>query len=116
MFCPECRAEYREGFYECADCKIPLVSELPPEPKLEFIEYEKVLTAFNLAQIALIKSLLDSENVTYYIQGEHILPYYPHGPARVMVKKDQVEMAKEILRELDLGINGKMKDEEEFED
>ena len=100
MFCPECKAEYREGFYECAECKVPLIDELPPEPEVEYIEYEKVHTAFNLSDVAIIKSLLDSENVTYYIQGEHIILHYPHGPARVMVKKDQVELAKEILKDL----------------
>ncbi len=31
MFCPECRREYREGFTECAYCKVPLVETLPEE-------------------------------------------------------------------------------------
>jgi hypothetical protein len=29
MFCPNCKAEYREGFFECADCNIQLVEKLP---------------------------------------------------------------------------------------
>ena len=29
MFCPQCRAEYREGFVECSDCHVPLVDRLP---------------------------------------------------------------------------------------
>jgi hypothetical protein len=29
MFCPECKAEYREGFTQCADCEVELVAELP---------------------------------------------------------------------------------------
>jgi hypothetical protein len=29
MFCPVCKAEYREGFARCADCDVDLVSELP---------------------------------------------------------------------------------------
>jgi hypothetical protein len=29
MFCPECKAEYREGFTRCADCEVDLVAELP---------------------------------------------------------------------------------------
>jgi len=27
-FCPKCKAEYREGFTMCADCKVPLVESL----------------------------------------------------------------------------------------
>ena len=34
MFCPNCAAEYREGFTICADCKIPLVTE-PPQKSNE---------------------------------------------------------------------------------
>jgi hypothetical protein len=29
MFCPICKAEYREGFTRCADCDVDLVWELP---------------------------------------------------------------------------------------
>jgi hypothetical protein len=28
MFCPNCKAEYREGFTECSDCQVPLVRDL----------------------------------------------------------------------------------------
>src|SRR5579859_5327995 len=28
MFCPQCKAEYRQGFTRCADCDIELVHEL----------------------------------------------------------------------------------------
>lgn len=30
-WCPKCKSEYREGIKECADCKIPLMDELPPD-------------------------------------------------------------------------------------
>lgn len=29
MFCPQCKAEYRQGFTRCADCDLDLVYELP---------------------------------------------------------------------------------------
>jgi hypothetical protein len=32
MFCPVCKAEYREGFYRCADCDVLLVDSLPAPP------------------------------------------------------------------------------------
>src|SRR6516165_1705848 len=31
MFCPQCKAEYRPGFTQCADCDVDLVWELPQE-------------------------------------------------------------------------------------
>jgi hypothetical protein len=29
MFCPQCKAEYRQGFTRCADCDVELVHDLP---------------------------------------------------------------------------------------
>ena len=29
MFCPSCGSEYRAGYFECGDCHVPLVQELP---------------------------------------------------------------------------------------
>lgn len=29
MFCPDCGAEYRQGFDRCTDCDVPLVEQLP---------------------------------------------------------------------------------------
>ena len=31
MFCPQCKAEYRQGFTRCADCDVDLVDALPAE-------------------------------------------------------------------------------------
>jgi len=31
MFCPECKAEYRQGFTHCSDCDADLVYELPSD-------------------------------------------------------------------------------------
>src|SRR5262249_47890794 len=32
MYCPRCLTEYREGFAECVDCRIPLAAGPPPPP------------------------------------------------------------------------------------
>ncbi|HMD38438.1 MAG TPA: hypothetical protein VKH15_04105 [Candidatus Acidoferrum sp.] len=31
MFCPQCKAEYRQGFTRCADCDLELVDDLPSQ-------------------------------------------------------------------------------------
>jgi hypothetical protein len=109
MFCPKCGAEYREGFTECADCMVPLVWEKPPETRkvLEYVEYAEVLRTFNPADIALIKSILDGEDITYFVRGEHFLLMRPLAdPAVLMVKEDEVEAAREVLKDLDLKFKG----------
>ena len=40
MICPNCRGEYRDGFIECADCKIPLVEEIIEE-EVEIIKEDE---------------------------------------------------------------------------
>lgn len=38
-FCPKCKAEYRDGFTECADCGVKLVEEIKqPQKKAGFID------------------------------------------------------------------------------
>lgn len=107
MFCPKCRTEYREGFYLCADCNSDLVDELPPEQMPEFVKYVEVMGTYNPADIALIKSILDAENITYYFNAEHFMHIRPLvEPARLMVKIDEAEKAKELLQDLNLSITG----------
>ncbi len=104
MFCPKCRTEYREGFYVCADCNVDLVDELPLEEKPEYIDYVEMMGTYNPADVALIKSILDAEGITYYFNAEYFM-YSPLAePVRLMVKRDEVERAKEILRGLNLAI------------
>ncbi len=102
MFCPKCKSEYREGFTICADCNIPLVNELQEgtsQTVKEFINYEYILSSFNPGEIAFIKSILESEDITYYIKGENLLYVPLTEPARVLVKKDQAQQAKELLKD-----------------
>ncbi len=107
MFCPKCRTEYREGFYVCADCNSDLVDELPPEEEPEFTDYVEIMGTYNPADVTLIKSILDSENITYYFNAEHFMYVQPLAhPVRLMVKTDEAEKAKEILRDLNLAITG----------
>lgn len=105
MFCPNCRAEYRQGFENCDDCDVALVEELPPEAETEFVDYDEVLTTFNPAEIALMKSLLESEDIPYFFHGENFVQMTALAvPAKLMVRKDQVEAARELLKDLRLSL------------
>ena len=105
MFCPKCKAEYKPGFTHCATCDVDLVETLPqdPEPAPTYVDYEEILGTHNPADIALIKSFLDAEGLTYYFHGEHFIYMRPMAdPARLMVRADQAETAREVLSGLDL--------------
>jgi hypothetical protein len=46
---------------------------------------------------------LDAEGIVYFIQGEHVAPYLFNAlPMRVMVRKDQADKAREILKDIKL--------------
>ena len=117
MWCPKCRAEYREGFDKCADCNVDLVKKAPAESKVEYTEYECVLKTYNPADVAMIKSIFENENITYFVKGEQFTSIQPLvEPARIMVKQDQAEQAKEILKKFEvqfMGINIKTKESSE---
>jgi hypothetical protein len=105
MFCPECRAEYREGFTVCADCNVALVDDLAPEP--EFIDYKEVLGTYNPADVAFLKSLLESEGIQYFFKGENFMHLRPLAdPVRLLVRTDQVDEAVELLKNVELSITG----------
>ncbi len=124
MFCPSCRAEYKGGITRCSDCDVDLVGELPPESGPEWVEFGEVLSTYNLADIALIKSILDETGMKYYFENENFVHVSPLAlPARLMVPRNQVEKTMELLRDMDLAFMGVSQtagqeeaDEEEDED
>ncbi len=102
MWCPQCKSEYVSGITECPECKVRLVDRLPDEstshPK--DIEYVELLRTESLSEITFIKSLLDSAGLTYYFKGEHFShSRFGTHPAQLMVDKEQLTQARELLRD-----------------
>ena len=108
MFCPECKDDYGdEGHTKCLDCGVDLAPELPPDPKPEYFKFERVLSTYNPADVAIIRSILDGEGIAYYFHGENFMNMRPLvEPARLMVDHEQAEEVKELLKDLDLSITG----------
>ena len=99
MFCPICRDEYREGFTECAECKVPLVETLPaiePSEPIPDIDWVTVLYSGDLSLVSIAKSLLESEGIPYLASGETLTEV----SARVQVKKEDEEYVKKLFTEL----------------
>ena len=107
MFCPECRAEYRPGFTECADCGVPLVWELPPLPEEPKLELVTVLEARDPGLLAVVRSLLDGAGIPFQVKGERLQHLFTPGltggiigPAEVQVVRKDEAAARELLERL----------------
>jgi len=71
--------------------------------KDEFTDYELIFETRNAGDQAFLKSILDAEGITYFIQGEHVAPYIYHSvPMRLMVKKEDAAKVREILKDAKL--------------
>lgn len=103
MLCPKCEREYEEDIYVCSECGVSLLPELLPDSKKELLEFEEILFTPSSGDMAVIKSLLDSEGIIYYFRGEFFTSFHPLAqPARLMVRTDQAEGVKEILESLNI--------------
>lgn len=111
MYCPDCRAEYREGVETCPDCEIRLVVELPPEgPDADLVP---VFETADVSLLPVVTSVLDSARIPYLVQGEEALSVLPVGrwgagisqsgrglAATIRVEKGRAKEAEELLRPL----------------
>jgi hypothetical protein len=74
VYCPQCRVEYRDGFTECSDCQVPLLTgTCPPEPEGPLdpaLELVVVLETGDRIQFAMAKGLLDDAGIPLFVQGQ----------------------------------------------
>ena len=108
MFCPKCKAEYREGFSRCADCDIDLVPELSPEPEPsveyeEYIDFIKIITYSSWHEAELAKGFLSVNGINAVVFGDDyggILPAFSFSTGvQLLVKEEDAEKAKGILHD-----------------
>lgn len=68
MYCPKCKAEYREGFTTCSDCGAALVESLPEadHPQGPFVE---VFESADAALMPVVASLLHGSGIPFLVQG-----------------------------------------------
>lgn len=116
MYCPKCRAEFRDGFSRCGSCDVELVNELPPEEEQLIDDYSVAMTTTDETMLIIAKSLLDAAEVPYLIRGEDILNVFPglligassrdsYDMMAILVPKEFAEDATEILAGLELAEN-----------
>ena len=91
---------------------MPLVGELPPEPKLQpepDLELITVLATGNPALIAVAKSLLEDSGIEYATQNEGLHDLFPVNRFRIhiQVRQEDEEDARELLADLEEEKSGK---------
>jgi hypothetical protein len=110
MFCPRCEAEYRPGFTKCSDCDIALVDKLPenrladkhPRAELHDVELVVVRTYSASVDAELAKSALESVGIDSMVRSDNEGNQSPgltfSRGAELLVRRDDVEAAEDILR------------------
>lgn len=106
-YCPACRTEYRHGFRTCADCRVDLVDELPPDDTgpardsdLEGLQSwvgtdpVAVLETTDGLEAELARGLLVDAAIPCSVWSSG---YYGSLGIRVMVHKDDYAEARELL-------------------
>jgi hypothetical protein len=108
MFCPQCRAEYREGFVACSDCHIPLVDRLldahaeADEGDLDAL----ILTGFDSpVAIGLAKGLLQEAGIPFFTMDQNPAARQESGNFlgwwSVRVPREREAEAREILHSVE---------------
>jgi len=132
MFCPNCKAEYREGYTVCAECQVPLVDKLPEsdedaeaEPDLKPVT---VLETGDPAELMVAESLLEDAGIEFFPKGEMVQDMFGAGrlggfntlagPVEIQVRPEDADEARRLLARLeapDKGLEDKEEPEEESE-
>jgi len=109
VYCPECRVEYREGFRECSDCRVPLLSgSVPPQPEGPFdpdLELVVVLETNDPFVLATAKEALEDAGIPFFALNEITTLVNDIDPMlrkwiRIQVASDRAAEAREVLAPL----------------
>jgi hypothetical protein len=108
MYCPQCNVEYREGFTECSDCQVPLLSGSPPEPPPgdPNLDLVPVFESTDRFAIGLAKGSLEDAGIPFWTEdGETaarlVLDSIVFPLCRFLVPKDREAEARELLAPLE---------------
>ena len=107
MFCPKCKAEYKEGILKCTDCNVNLVEELPPDPEEipDYVDWVTIYTFTDRYEADLAQGLLEANDIEAATSSDDcgsVDPALAFGlGVRLMVKKQDVNKAKEVLVDAD---------------
>ncbi len=110
MFCPKCKAEYREGFTRCAYCDVDLIPDLRSESETheEYLNLVNIKTFATRHDAELAKSFLASKGINAVVSGDDYGGIHPglsfSTGVRLLVKEVDAERAKKIFHKAGISI------------
>ena len=107
MICPKCHAEYREGFYNCADCSVPLVIQLPkneqePQPEYYTGDFVEIFQTSNQSTFLTVKLAFEEESIPSNFSGDVLLGDRATRLARFFVPSEYKDRALKVLNEINI--------------
>jgi hypothetical protein len=107
MFCPTCGEEFPWHVMVCPTCNVDTVDRLPaPEPTPDVL-LVPVLATGDAGVIAVARSLLEGEQIDYFVRGDGLQDLFglgritgfsfAMGPAQFWVRADDAERARDLL-------------------
>jgi hypothetical protein len=106
MYCPQCLTEYRDGFIECADCRVPLAAGLPPQPiNRDILQLVTVLETSDTFVLTLAKGSLEDAGIDYLVgcdeHGHHPMfpTAFPIGAAPICCCQCRIQVTPEHQNE-----------------
>ena len=73
MYCPQCLTEYRVGFIECSDCRVPLALGNPPKlSAVHELEWVTVLETHDTFALSLAKAALEEAGIEYVVDSREL--------------------------------------------
>lgn len=109
MFCPKCKAEYRDGFTHCERCDVDLVDVLPadePEPEIDYevsgkIEYVSLREFTSEHEVAFFSSILEGAGIRHYFNSVGRYGAAGGASCRLMVDETHLQDAESLLSDAD---------------
>jgi hypothetical protein len=99
MFCPQCRAEYRDGFTRCADCDINLVGQLPePDGAVSEAAVQEVWAGEDQGQCVAVCMQLRAADVRFRVfQQDQQVFKSVYASFKIGVPPEFYDQAREII-------------------
>lgn len=124
IICPSCQStiaidqdEQKKKLVRCPECDSLINIATKPPEIIKDKKYIQILSSMNQGDLGIIKSMLDDGSIDYFVNGENFLSVDPLiQPARIMIREDQLEEAREIIKDFELHIFGVSSNQNDEED